>query len=90
MGPENRAERIHDLFELVHSHIALPSFAVVNVCFKLIEAVVYLLVLREELQLLLECGHPLREYRKDVLLLCRFCQSVDDIMRAKKAEIPMV
>ena len=74
MGPENGAEGIHDVFELVHSHITLPSFAIVNICLKLIEAIVYLLMLSEELQLLPKSWHSLRKYGEDVLLFCKPCQ----------------
>lgn len=70
MGPENGAEGVHNFFELVHPHIAFPSFAIVDVCFKLFKTVVYLLVLSEKLQLLFECWHSLRKYGKDVLLFC--------------------
>ena len=69
--PENSAEGIHDVFELVHPHIALSSFAVVNICLKFIEAIVYLLMLSEELQLLPKSWHSLRKYGKDVLFFCK-------------------
>ena len=73
MGPENGAEGIHDVFELVHPHIAFPSFAIINICLKLIETIVYLLMLSEELQLLSKSWHSLRKYGKDVLLFCKPC-----------------
>ena len=73
MGPKDCAKGVHNFFELFHSHIALSSFTIINVCFKLIEAVVNLLVLSEKLQLLPKSWHFLRQYGKDVLLFCRYC-----------------
>ena len=69
MSPENSTERIHDFLELTHSHIAFSRFAIIDVGLKFIEAVVYVLVLSEELQLFLECRHPLRKDGENVLFL---------------------
>ena len=74
MGPENGAEGVHDIFELVHPHIALPRFAIVNICLKFIEAIVYLLMLSEEFQFLPKSWHSLRKYGEDVLLFYKPCQ----------------
>lgn len=90
MGPENSAEGIHDVFELVHPHVTLPSFAIVNVCLKLIEANVDLLVLGKELQLLPECWHFLRKYGKYMLLFCNCYQWVYDAVNLIKIYVPMV
>lgn len=71
MGPEDIPEGIHNCLQLLHPQLSLACFASVHITFHLIHALMYMLMLRQQLQLPLESRHSLGEDGEDMLLLNR-------------------
>ena len=71
MLPKHLPKPIHHNLQLAKPQLALPSPALRDISFELLQPVVDLLVLRQQFQLFAERRHFLREDREDVLLFDR-------------------
>ncbi len=67
MLPQDRPKAVHDLLQLTHSQLPLATLTLLKILFEHLQPVVYLLMLREELQLFSELRHLLCQNGEDVL-----------------------